>query len=219
MALDLVSTIPAGLVLALAAKQLYTMIVNWFNQPTILVHHVLESFKNNTLTLRNNVGDVAIFVLGGALDTLNTAKELILHIVGGAIQEVIRVLHLIVHIVKQGVLAIKNVYMIILASLETFYIALKSINDFVWYIVEGGSMVVNTVVSAPSRLYGYANKTITSFVEEQLLPGVEWFLYGPKISSMRYYTLLLILLVGCSLWNYYGVQKKRASSSKKEKSA
>lgn len=219
MALDLISTIPVGLVLALAAKQLYTMIVTWLNQPTILVHHVLESFKNNTLTLRNNVGDVTIFVIGGALDILNTAKGLVLHIVGGAIQEVLRVLHLIVHIVKQGVLAIKNVYSIILISLETFYLALKSINDFVWYIVEGGSMVVNTVVSAPSRMYEYANTTFTAFLEEGVAPVVNWFLYGPKVSNTRYYILLLVLVVGSSLWNYYGIYKKNKHSSKKEKSA
>lgn len=215
MALDLISTIPTGLVLALAAKQLYTMIVNWFNQPTILVHKLLESIANNTLVLRNTVGDVAIFVVGGALDTLNSAKGLALYIVGGAIQEIIRVLHLVLHIVKQSALAIRNVYTIILTGLETFYIALKSINDFVWYILEGSSIVVHTIVTAPSRLYEYVNKSFASFVDEQLLPFVEWFLYGPKISSMRYYTLLLILLAGCSLWNYYGSQKKRTPPSKK----
>jgi phage-related protein len=219
MDLDLISTIPVGLVLALAAKQLYTLMVTWLNQPTILVHHVLESFKNNTLTLRNNVGDVTIFLVGGALDIINTAKELLLHIVGGAIQEVLRVLHLIVHIVKQGIITIKNVYSIILVSLETFYLALKSINNFVWYIVEGGSMVVNTVVSAPSRMYEYANTTITVFVEEYFTPAVNWFLYGPKISTTRYYLLLLVLLVGSSLWKYYGIYKKNNYSPKKEKSA
>jgi len=219
MAFDLVSTIPVGLVLALAAKQLYTMIVSWLNQPTILVHQVLESFKNNTLILRNNVADVTIFVAGGALDILNTAKGLALHIVGGAIQEVLRVLHLIVHIVKQGLVAIKNVYSIILVSLETFYLALKSINDFVWYIVEGGSMVIDTIVSTPGHIYGYTNKTLTVFVEEYFTPAVNWFLYGPKISTTRYYILLLVLLVGCSLWNYYGTSKKNKNSANREKSA
>jgi hypothetical protein len=219
MALDLVSTIPVGLVLALAAKQLYTMIVSWLNQPTILVHQVLESFKNNTLILRNNVADVTIFVFGGALDILNTAKGLAVNIIGGAIQEVLRVLHLILHIVKQGIITIKNVYNIILVSLETFYLALKSINDFVWYIVEGGSMVVDTIISTPGRIYEYTHTSITAFVEEYFEPVVNWFLYGPKISTTRYYILLLVLLVGSSLWNYYGVYKKNKNSTKREKSA
>lgn len=219
MPFDLITTIPIGLVLALAAKQLYTMIVDWLNQPTILVQKVFESVINNTVAIRNNVADVAIFVFGGALDIVNNAKELILHIVGGAIQEVVRVLHLIVHIVKQGFIAVKNVYNIILASLETFYLALKTVNDFFWYVVEGTEMVVTTVVTAPRRMYDYANTTITVFVEEQVVPTIDWILYGPKISHTRYYILLAVLVLGFSAWNYYRAHKKRRNSANKEKSA
>jgi len=216
MPFDLITTIPIGLVLALAAKQLYTMIVDWLNQPTILAQKVFESVINNTVAIRNNVAHVAIFVIGGALEVLNTAKEMILHVVGGAIQEVIRVLHLIVHIVKQGFLAVRNVYNIIMASLETFYLALKSINDFFWVIVEGGEMVVSTVVNAPRRFYDYANTTITVFVEDTVAPAVDWFMYGPKISYTRYYILLAALIVGFSAWNYYKTYQKRNLRNKEK---
>jgi hypothetical protein len=219
MPFDLITTIPIGLVLALAAKQLYTMITDWLNQPTIIVTKIVESFLNNTVAIRNNVADVAVYVFGGALDVLNNAKELILHIVGGAIQEVIRVLHLVIHIVKQGFIAIKNVYNIIIASLETFYLALKSINDFFWYVVEGTEMVVTTVATAPKRMYEYANTTLTYFVEDQVLPAIDWILYGPKISYTRYYILVLVLVVGFSAWNYYKTSKRNKTPVKKEKSA
>jgi len=219
MPFDLVATIPIGIVVALAVKQMHTMIVDWLNHPTILVTKVFENIANKTLALRNNVADVAVFAFAGAIDIVNSVKGLILHIVGGAIQEVIRVLHLLVHIVKQGVLVIKNVYTIILAGLETFYLALKSINDFGWYIAEGGALVVNTMVTAPGRFYAYANTTITVFIKEQVLPTVDWFLYGPTISNTRYYMLLLLFIVVFSLWNYYGTYKKKKNSIKQEKSA
>ncbi len=219
MPFDLITTIPIGLVLALAAKQLYTMITDWLRQPTIVAEKILESVLNNTVAIRNNVADVAIFVIGGALDVLNSAKEMVLHIVGGAIQEVIRVLHLVIHIVKQGFIAIKNVYNIILASLETFYLALKTVNDFFWYVVEGTEVVVTTVATAPRRFYDYANVTITTFIEEQVLPTVDWIMYGPKISNTRYYILLLVLIVGFSAWNYYRTSPKHKTSTKKEKTA
>lgn len=219
MPFDLITTIPLGLVFALAAKQLYTMIADWLNRPTILVEKIFESVLNNTVAIRNNVADVAIFVFGGALDVLNNVKELVLHIVGGAIQEIVRVLHLIVHIVKQGLIAVKNIYNIILASLETFYLALKAINDFIWYIVEGTEVVVTTVVTAPRRFYDYANTTITTFVEDTVAPAIDWFLYGPKISNTRYYILLVVLVVGFAAWNYYGSFKIRKNSAKQEKSA
>ena len=218
MPFDLITTVPIGLVLALAAKQLYTMIVDWLNQPTIVAQKVFESVVNNTVAIRNNIADVAIVVIGGALEVLNTAKEMILHVVGGAIQEVIRVLHLIVHIVKQGLIAVKNIYNIILASLETFYLALKTMNDFFWYIVEGTEMVVTTVVTAPRRMYDFANTTITVFVEDTVAPAVNWFLYGPKISYTRYYILVAVLVVGFSAWNYYK-NRQQQKLRMKEKSA
>jgi hypothetical protein len=219
MPFDLITTIPIGFMVALAVKQMYTMILGWMNQPKIIVQEVVEQVLNRTIAIRNTVTEVAVFVFGGALEILNSAKELVLHIVGGAIQEVVRILHLIVHIVKQGFLVIKNVYNIIIASLETFYLALKSINNFFWFVVEGTEVVVTTVVSAPSRIYTYANQTITSFVEEQVLPAVNWFLYGPKISNTRYYILLGVLIVGFSAWNYYTIYKQRKNSTKKEKAA
>ncbi len=219
MPFDLITTIPIGLVLALAAKQLYTMITDWLREPTIIAEKIVESVLNNTVAIRNNVADVAVFVIGGALDVLNNAKELMLHIVGGAIQEIVRVLHLIVHIVKQGFVAVKNVYNIIIASLETFYLALKTVNDFFWYVIEGTEVVVTTVVTAPRRFYDYANTTITVFVEDQVVPAVDWILYGPKISNTRYYILLIALIVGFSAWNYYASYKRKKAFEKKEKSA
>ena len=218
MPFDLITTIPIGFVIALAAKQLYTMIVDWLNQPTIVAQKVFESVVNNTVAIRNNVAEVAIFVIGGALEVLNKAKEMILHVIGGALQEVIRVLHLIVHIVKQGFIAVKNIYNIILASLETFYLALKTMNDFFWYIVEGTEVVVTTVATAPRRMYDFANTTITVFVEETVTPAVNWFLYGPKISYTRYYILVAVLVIGFSAWNWYK-NRQQQKLRMKEKSA
>jgi phage-related protein len=219
MPFDLITTIPLGFVVALAVKQLYTMILGWVNQPTVIVQEIVDQVLNRTIAIRNTVVDVAVFVFGGALEILNSAKELVLHIVGGVLQEVVRILHLIVHIVKQGFLVIRNVYNIIIASLETFYLALKSINDFFWFIVEGSQVVVSTVVSAPGRAYDYVNTTLTTFVEDQVVPAVNWFLYGPKISNTRYYILVLVLVGGFAAWNSYQKYKQRKNSAKKEKSA
>jgi len=130
---------------------------------------------------------------------------------------VIRVLHLVIHIVKQGLIAVKNIYHILIGSLQTFYVALKTVNDAFWYVVEGTELVVTTVVTAPGRMFDYANKTVTVFVEDQVLPTIDWILYGPKISYTRYYILLAVLILGFSAWNYYGNYKKKKQSTNREK--
>lgn len=222
MPVDLITTIPIGLVLALAAKQVYTMISDWLSQPKIIVEEIIIQLVNKTLQLRNQANALMMPILAGALQVLNNAKELVLTVINAALQEVLRIVHLIVHIVMQGVLFLKQAYQLIMGAIETFYLFLKTINDALWFVVNGVSTTVETVVSLPGRLVCLVNTTVTDFMETKVLPGINWFLYGPKISSTRYYTMLLALLVICAIWNYYTVAKKkkarRVAEQTKEKS-
>lgn len=223
MPLDLITTIPIGLIAAYVAKQVYTMISAWILQPKIIVEEGIIQLVNRTIQLRNQATAVMLPILAGALEVLNNAKEIVLQVLNTALQEVLRIVHLIVHIVMQGVMLVKQAYQLIMGAIETFYLFLKTINDGLWFVVNGVSTTVDTVVSLPGRLVCLVNTTVTDFMETKVIPGINWFLYGPKVSSSRYYMMLLAMLLVCAIWNYYTVTKakkaRRSSEQPKEKAA
>lgn len=180
------------------------------NVITEVIPEILVSTLNNTLVLRNQAVNIAVYVGAGALQIINNVKDIIVYIIGGSIQEVVKVLHLIVHIGVQALQLIRNIYRFVFSGMEAVYVVVKTVNDGIHFTINGVSIIIYTIVSTPERMYNFtiqtidsANQSVHSFIDDTVYPTIDWFLYGPKISNTRYYLFLLTCICLCSIYNWY----------------
>lgn len=108
-----------------------------------------------------------------------------------------------IHIGIQTLQLIQNIYKFVFSGMEAVYVIIKTVNDGIWYTVNGVYVITDTIVSAPGKMYNITITAVNTFVEETVYPSIDWFLYGPKISNTRYYLFLITCVFLCSVYNWY----------------